>query len=443
MKKSLIVHVGNKYSRAIKSIEHVKPDLVYFIYSKDYEKYKDSIINECYHPFIHKSRIIDDFQSIDEIYSVSKEIFKELNCKYKIYVGVSNGTKAMVAGLSLASVGYDCEFLYVGSTPGGRDSTGTGEVLPGHEAVLSEFHPMSKQAFFEINRAKRYFNDYKFDDALIYFKQAEEVLDDKKRVQMYIKITHLFKYWDKFENFVRFSDGKKLLIDYYLRKKILVEINTDEDLSNYFVNEENEFLIQLEKNFKFLDKKISKKGLIKENDIYYYLVDLINNAYRRIKEEKFDDATARLYRISELIAQIRLLEMGFIDKKILKDNKVFHIDKTTLIETKNVKAIEYAARKPDFQNSEEKRMKFSLKDSFTLLEYLDDSLAKEFLEDKKVDNALSSRNNSILAHGLNPANKDDTLELFNKLNDYAREVFPELDEYLDYATFPKFMDMGM
>ena len=443
MKKSLIVHVGNKYSRAIKSIEHVKPDLVYFIYSKDYEKYKDSIINECYHPFIHKSRIIDDFQSIDEIYSVSKEIFKELNCKYKIYVGVSNGTKAMVAGLSLASVGYDCEFLYVGSTPGGRDSTGTGEVLPGHEAVLSEFHPMSKQAFFEINRAKRYFNDYKFDDALIYFKQAEEVLDDKKRVQMYIKITHLFKYWDKFENFVRFSDGKKLLIDYYLRKKILVEINTDEDLSNYFVNEENEFLIQLEKNFKFLDKKISKKGLIKENDIYYYLVDLINNAYRRIKEKKFDDATARLYRISELIAQIRLLEMGFIDKKILKDNKVFHIDKTTLIETKNVKAIEYAARKPDFQNSEEKRMKFSLKDSFTLLEYLDDSLAKEFLEDKKVDNALSSRNNSILAHGLNPANKDDTLELFNKLNDYAREVFPELDEYLDYATFPKFMDMGM
>ena len=443
MKKSLIVHVGNKYSRAIKSIEHVKPDLVYFIYSKDYEKYKDSIINECYHLFIHKSRIIDDFQSIDEIYSVSKEIFKELNCKYKIYVGVSNGTKAMVAGLSLASVGYDCEFLYVGSTPGGRDSTGTGEVLPGHEAVLSEFHPMSKQAFFEINRAKRYFNDYKFDDALIYFKQAEEVLDDKKRVQMYIKITHLFKYWDKFENFVRFSDGKKLLIDYYLRKKILVEINTDEDLSNYFVNEENEFLIQLEKNFKFLDKKISKKGLIKENDIYYYLVDLINNAYRRIKEEKFDDATARLYRISELIAQIRLLEMGFIDKKILKDNKVFHIDKTTLIETKNVKAIEYAARKPDFQNSEEKRMKFSLKDSFTLLEYLDDSLAKEFLEDKKVDNALSSRNNSILAHGLNPANKDDTLELFNKLNDYAREVFPELDEYLDYATFPKFMDMGM
>ena len=443
MKKSLIVHVGNKYSRAIKSIEHVKPDLVYFIYSKDYEKYKDSIINECYHPFIHKSRIIDDFQSIDEIYSVSKEIFKELNCKYKIYVGVSNGTKAMVAGLSLASVGYDCDFLYVGSTPGGRDSTGTGEVLPGHEAVLSEFHPMSKQAFFEINRAKRYFNDYKFDDALIYFKQAEEVLDDKKRVQMYIKITHLFKYWDKFENFVRFSDGKKLLIDYYLRKKILVEINTDEDLSNYFVNEENEFLIQLEKNFKFLDKKISKKGLIKENDIYYYLVDLINNAYRRIKEKKFDDATARLYRISELIAQIRLLEMGFIDKKILKDNKVFHIDKTTLIETKNVKAIEYAARKPDFQNSEEKRMKFSLKDSFTLLEYLDDSLAKEFLEDKKVDNALSSRNNSILAHGLNPANKDDTLELFNKLNDYAREVFPELDEYLDYATFPKFMDMGM
>lgn len=180
-----------------------------------------------------------------------------------------------------------------------------------------------------------------------------------------------------------------------------------------------------------------------ENDIYYYLVDLLNNAHRRIKEEKYDDATARLYRISELIAQIRLLELGLINQNILMNNKVFHVDKSTLIETKNLKAIEYAARKPDFQNPEEKRMKFSLKDSFTLLEYLNDSLAKDFLQDKNIDNVLSIRNNSILAHGLNPANKEDTIQLFNKLNEYARVIFPELDKYLDYATFPKFKDMGL
>ena len=36
-------------------------------------------------------------------------------------MGISNGTKAMVVGLSLASVGYDCEFSYVGSIKDGRE----------------------------------------------------------------------------------------------------------------------------------------------------------------------------------------------------------------------------------------------------------------------------------------------------------------------------------
>ena len=444
MESSLIVHVGNKYSRAIKSIEYVKPDLVYFLYTEGYGKFKENIINECEHSFDYKEKIIDDFQSIDEVYSAARTIFKELNGKYRIYVGVSNGTKAMVAGLSLASVGYNCEFLYVGSTPGGRDEEGTGEVLPGHDAVLSEFHPMSKQAFFEINRAKRYFNDFKFDDAINYFKQAEEVLEDKKRVQIYIKITQLFKFWDKFDNFVTTSEGsEKRLLHAFLKNQILGEINYYEDLKEYFIYEENGFLNQLEKNYEFLFKKISRKGKIQENDIYYYLVDLLNNAQRRINEEKYDDATARLYRISELIAQIKLLEIGLIDKNILKQSKVFHIDKKSLIETNNLEAIEFAETKPDFQNPEEERMKLSLKESFTLLEILGDSLAKEFLEDKEVDNVLSSRNNSILAHGLNPANKEDTIGLFEKLMEYAREVFSELDKYIDYATFPQFEDLGL
>lgn len=63
-------------------------------------------------------------------------------------------------------------------------------------------------------------------------------------------------------------------------------------------------------------------------------------------------------------------------------------------------------------------MKFSLKESYNLLMYLGDSLAKEFLEDKRVDNVLSNRNNSILAHGLNPAKKENTIALFDKLIEY-------------------------
>ena len=423
--KALIIHVGNKYTRAIKSIEHIKPDLVYFMYNEGYDSYIERIINESNVSFQSKSRIIDDFQSIEETYLVSKEIFKELiDENYEIHIGVSNGTKAMVAGLSLASVGYDCNFLYVGSAPGGRDKDGTGEVIPGFEKVLSEFHPMKKQAIIEIARGKRYFNKYQFDEALDNFKQAKFILNDDKLIDIYIKITYLYKYWDKFENLIPRSKkdlNAKVKLDSFLIKFIIKELESDADIYKEFISKEKEFFEKLKLNFEFLDKKISKKGLIEENDIYYYLVDLLNNAQRRINEEKYDDATARLYRVSELIAQIRLYEF----------------------EIKNLKAIEYVAKQPDFQNPEEKTVKLALKSSYELLNILNDDLAKRFLEDKELDNVLSNRNNSILAHGLNPADKENTIKLFNKLKEYSKGTFDELEKYADFAEFPEFSDINL
>lgn len=442
--KSLIVYVGNNYGRAIRSIEHVKPDLVYIIYDENYKKFIKKIIDEADVSFEVKTKVIDDFQSIEESYLKSKEIFKELyNENYEIHVGVSNGTKAMISGLSLASVGYDCTFLYVGSTPGGRDSEGSGDVIPGFEKVLSEFHPIKKQAVIEIARGKRYFNKYQFDEAVDNFEQAKTLLDDDKLIDIYIKIINLYQKWDKFENMIDYFNEKRkkessAQLGFYLENQVFNRIKYDDNLKKYFNKEENDFINQLENNIEFLDKKISRNGLIEDDDIYYYLVDLLNNAQRRINEEKYDDATARLYRVSELIAQIRLYELDLVDKNKLRDNKVFHIDKLNLIEMKNLKAIEYVARQPDFQDSNEKTIKLTLKNSYELLRILGDELAEKFLEDDEVDRVLSNRNNSILAHGLNPADKDNTIRLFEKLKEYSRETFNELDKYMDYAEFPIF-----
>ena len=445
--KALIVHVGNKYTRAIKSIEYIKPVLVYFIYNEGYDSYIDKIINESNVSFESRTKLIEDFQSIEESYSVSKEIFRELeNENYEIHIGVSNGTKAMVAGLSLASVGYDCKFLYVGSEPGGRDTDGSGEVIPGYEKVLSEFHPIQKQAAIEIARGKRYFNKYQFDEALDNFKQAKLILNDSKLIDIYIKITYLYKYWDNFENMIPRSKkdlNAKVKLSSFLIKFIIKEIKNDKNLYNKFISKEKDFFEKMNFNFEFLDKKISKKGVIEENDIYFYLVDILNNAKRRIDEEKYDDATARLYRMSELIAQIRLYELGLVDKTILRNHKIFHIDKLKLIEIKNLKAIEYVARQPDFQNPEEKTIKLALKNSYELLRILDDNLAKRFLDDTEVDKVISTRNNSILAHGLNPADKENTIKLFNKLKEYSKETFEELEKYENFAEFPKFSDINL
>ena len=74
-------------------------------------------------------------------------------------------------------------------------------------------------------------------------------------------------------------------------------------------------------NLNFLENKISN-GNLKIENLHYYLSDLLNNAQRRIKEQKYDDAVARLYRITELIAQINLFELDLINDYNL-NNKVF------------------------------------------------------------------------------------------------------------------------
>lgn len=135
--------------------------------------------------------------------------------------------------------------------------------------------------------------------------------------------------------------------------------------------------------------------------------------------------------------------MNLIDNKKLRDNKVFHIDKLGLIETKNLKVIEYVAKQPDFQNPNEKTIKIGLKESYHLLELLGDTLAEKFLDDKRLDNLLSNRNNSILAHGLNPADDINTRKLFEELTNYANECFIDLNDNMKFAEFPKFKDIDI
>lgn len=442
MKKALIVHVGNNYTRAIKSIEKVKPDLVYFIFTKSHEMYMETMIKEAPVTFDKRSRLIEDFQSIRESYEKSKEIFKELEQEdYEIHVGISNGTKAMVVGLSLASVGYDCEFSYVGSDKGGREENG--DVKPGKEKVFDEFHPMKQLATIEINRAKRYFNNYQFAESLYYFKKARESGYNTERMGMYIKIVKLYQLWDKFENTTKYikNESSKNTLDDYLKTRIKQGIHNDEDLKNYFYSDEKEFMNQIDRNIEFLEKKISSKGKIIDDNLYYYLPDLLNNAQRRIEEEKFDDATARLYRVTELISQIRLYEHNLIDKKRLEDNKVFHIPKQDLVDKSNLKSSQFVATKEDFQNYKKETLKLSLKENFELLWCFEDKLAIKFLKDKNLDSLVSSRNNSILAHGLIPANCEDTKELYDKLIVYSRKTFENLDKCMEYAKFPKFRDI--
>jgi CRISPR-associated protein (TIGR02710 family) len=117
--------------------------------------------------------------------------------------------------------------------------------------------------------------------------------------------------------------------------------------------------------------------------------DLLANAGRRAKEGRWDDATARLYRAIEAMAQDRLREAHGIPntKKIPLDRipKLFQD--------------EWRGRARNGQ------LMVGLQDAYALLRQLGDPLGQQFFAAglaKPDGSPLSSRNESILAHGFAP-----------------------------------------
>ena len=489
MESVLILIVGNNITRALKAIELISPCIVYFIRTENYKNYEVEILKESEVIFEKRTKLVNNFQSIEDTYNVSKEIFDEIDEEnYDIKVAISNGTNAMVSGLVLASVAYDCELVYVGSDSDGRDKDG--KLIKGHEKMMSSFNPMKKQATIEISKGKEFFNKYQFDEAIKYFELAKKVLDDERLVDLYINISNLYKYWDKFEVKVNYrpqpnKSERSTKVTYFITNHILGKIDNDEEIKNYFLSKERLFYNQLKSNEIFLKNKIydEKTPYIDQNNIIYYLVDLMNNAARRIEEKKFDDATARLYRATELIAQIRLLKnFKLLNEDKLKTDSVFHLVKSRLMDTKNVDAILYVySFTPNFLNPELKIIKPGLHQDYNILNYLGDELAEEFSEDKRLKSLLSTRNNSILAHGLNPSREKDAVDFLERLEKYARitsiltyddEDFDQFleeveesnhyrfydkleeeldifdgsqtfDKYYEYSKFPKFEDIEL
>ena len=50
---------------------------------------------------------------------------------------------------------------------------------------------------------------------------------------------------------------------------------------------------------------------------------------------------------------------------------------------------------------------------------------------------LKNRNDTILAHGLKPMDKDDTVEIYNKTKEFASLFYEDLDYHMELSQFPK------
>lgn len=441
-KKALIISVGGSPEPLKKFISEFDPYCIYFLHSLKTKEIAEEIAE--FFNIESYFKLVENHESLEEAFEKSREIIDEIKKKdLEFHVDFTGGTKTMVSGLVLAAVGEECTYSYVGAKNiEGRDKDGVGIVKDGFEKITEQKDPYDIYAILEFNKAMEFFNFYQFEASKLNFSYASEKLESKdlrKLSGIYEAIVTLYDAWDKFENVLNHK-----VLNSYLEQLILKPINEDSSLKEKILKDHPLFLKQMENNVEFLKLKISRKGMIKPDNVKYYLPDLLNNAYRRIEEGKYDDAVARLYRSAELIAQSGLVEQSIIDENVLKINKEFFVNKRearnlAYDDETNYKLLEFLdmlVAKKDAYNKN--TIAIASHDSFKLLELLGVDFASDYLNDKKLKTNINLRNGSILAHGLKPIKKERAEELYDMLLHYSRKLYPDLDRYMEMAKFPKF-----
>ncbi|HJI98388.1 TIGR02710 family CRISPR-associated CARF protein [Methanobrevibacter smithii] len=370
------------------SIDNSNPDIVIFFGSekskKTVESVKEQYLNEFeeefdYFEFIHLEQI-DDFKIYFEAF---KRKIQELD-GYKIIIDYTSGTKTMTMSAAFASMLYRKNLYFVG---GERED---GVVIRGTEKIISQnLYPIYDDLM--ISKIKELFNTNRFD-------AGKSLLEDitKAKKDTYANLFDAYYYFDN----VDYNKANK----YFITKEFIAEWP------------------ELKKQFSLNAKALYH--LNKEDSAmrpFYILGSLINNARRRAEETKYDDAIARLYRSLELIAQIKLNEYG-IDTSDVE------------LDILNKHGVEQEF-KPDFSG----KIKLSLVQDYELLNNLGDDLGEFYIKNKDEFLAtISSRNNSILAHGLNSQTEKQYVKFRDLILKFASVLNPEMDVYIHETEFPEF-----
>lgn len=147
--------------------------------------------------------------------------------------------------------------------------------------------------------------------------------------------------------------------------------------------------------------------------------DVLDNAKRRLEQKRFDDAVARYYRATEMLAQVRLRSGYGVRTGDVKPG---------LVPEGPVREWLESQRLPPRHAGEVRPIQLALYNSYELLVKLDDPLGKYFdanREDLLV--VIEARNESLFAHGLSPI----TEEIWSRLG-------PKWERWLQGAmkTFP-------
>ncbi len=398
----MIITVGGTPNPIISSLNEQKPEIIIFFVSKQTKEQVQDILGSLdYKP---KGTDLIITESAEDLNICFRTLQNELPKKLKdwditsdsLIVDYTGGTKTMSSAIVLATIEFSKNYSYVGGYE--RDKDGIGIVIDGKERMLYLRNPWDEIGYIEKKKINILFNTCRYSTAIEELEKIINKVSDEKKpfFEMIKDIAEGYKLWDNFQH-----KPAKGTLNKGLAK---LKLYTSGDKSLLEIKE------QIEGNLKFLENLFSEK---KDEYIIY---DLLSSAKRRgTLEKKFDDATARLYRVLEKISQVELKNKFEINTSCVDINKL----------PENLKD-EYKLK---YTDEKDNKIKTPLYAGYRILKEKENELGIKFFEkEKEIRKILDIRNNSILAHGDNTVKEEiykDMLKLAIEFFNIDEEKIPQ------------------
>lgn len=410
MPQAMIVSLGGSPEPLIKTLGEHRPQLVCFLASQEsvdlVGQVKDGVAAVGVSFRDHKV-LVEDINDLAHCYQ------KALTCAdwvahqgvpaEEVIVDYTGGTKTMTAALVLATVSRGFRFSYVGGTR--RTKGGLGVVESGSEEIRLGANPWQLFAIQERQRLAYYFNVYQFAACR---KVIQDVADrvspeEQQRLAVLGTLVEGYEAWERFKHGAALTCLEKGMAE--LRK--LVNVRAEGFLASLTPD--------LARNLEFLRRLQAERHAAQ--DLHPLLLhDLAANAERRIEEGKCDDATARLYRLVEMIGQLELAR--------LCGAKTDNVPLTAIPESLRE---EFVRR---YRDEKDGRVKLPLEATYRLLCERGNEIGQRFFQERgRFSSLQQARNQSILAHGVTPIEEKRVREL----RDFVTTLLPLRDE----LRFPK------
>jgi len=418
MRKGMIVTVGTGTGGGdiaaplVGTIRNSHPDFVALLCSESSQEVAERVVSDLDRsPEEWMIQIVRNENDLESCFAAALGAFRALRARgimpARVTADFTSGTKAMSAGLVLASVAERAGALcYIA---GRREQ---GRVVSGTERFLS-FRPNAVFAHQALDMATQFMEKFLFEAAAnLLNEETVKLLDEEERAaaRSLRSLAEAYQFRELFDH--RAALGK--------------------------AKEAGELPAEL-RRFAWDDRaakrlhNLSREAGTAQTEsrppapTLELVADLFCNAERRLAEGRYDDAVARLYRATEMLAQLRLKERFELDTG--------DID-TAKLPSSSLKK-KYEGLRDRGRPREEGKIKLGLRKAYELLEDLGDPVGKEFPRMNRLQNALRARNDSLLAHGAAPVGKAEAKVLHDELEALARKALgDDFDAARNELRFP-------